>query len=109
MNERHLKRVNYNHQYYFWMVARNGGVARAAEELMVSHPTVGNQCMGLETALGHRHCSTTNALYLSPVTRGEWVCESRSRATPWAPSPSPSGSGGEMLTFRQRFRQIRSK
>ena len=38
-----MKWINYNHLYYFWMVARHGGVVRAAEELMVSQPTVSNQ------------------------------------------------------------------
>ena len=45
--------INYNHLYYFWMVGRHGGVVRAAEELMVSQPTVSNQLKELETALGH--------------------------------------------------------
>src|SRR5688500_19387906 len=46
--------INYNHLYYFWMVARHGGVVRAGEELMVSQPTVSNQLKELETALGRR-------------------------------------------------------
>src|SRR4051812_49637267 len=49
-----MKWLNYNHLYYFWMVAREGGVTRAAEELMVSQPTVSAQLKELETALGHR-------------------------------------------------------
>jgi LysR family transcriptional activator of nhaA len=48
------KWINYNHLYYFWMVARHGGVSRAAEELMVSQPTVSTQLRDLEAALGHR-------------------------------------------------------
>jgi LysR family transcriptional activator of nhaA len=46
--------INYNHLYYFWMVARHGGVSRASEELMVSQPTVSNQLKELETALGQK-------------------------------------------------------
>lgn len=46
--------LNYNHLYYFWMVAREGGVGRAAEELMVSQPTVSIQLKELEASLGHR-------------------------------------------------------
>jgi len=47
-----MKWLNYNHLYYFWMVAREGSVVRAAEELMVSQPTVSSQLKDLETALG---------------------------------------------------------
>src|SRR3954467_1314632 len=49
-----MKWINYNHLYYFWMVAREGGMVRAAEELMVSQPTVSFQVKELETALGRR-------------------------------------------------------
>ncbi|HVS70199.1 MAG TPA: transcriptional activator NhaR [Phycisphaerae bacterium] len=49
-----MKWLNYNHLYYFWMVAREGSVMRAAEELMVSQPTVSIQLKELERALGHR-------------------------------------------------------
>jgi LysR family transcriptional activator of nhaA len=46
--------INYNHLYYFWVVAREGGVVRASEELMVSQPTISNQLRELEGALGHK-------------------------------------------------------
>src|SRR5688500_16533381 len=49
-----MKWLNYNHLYYFWVVGREGGVVRAAEELMVSQPTISNQLRDLEAALGHR-------------------------------------------------------
>jgi LysR family transcriptional activator of nhaA len=49
-----MKWINYNHLYYFWAVARQGSIARAAEELMVSQPTISVQLKELETALGHR-------------------------------------------------------
>ena len=49
-----MKWLNHNHLYYFWVVAREGGVTRAAEELMVSQPTVSAQLHELEAALGHR-------------------------------------------------------
>jgi LysR family transcriptional activator of nhaA len=49
-----MKWLNYNHLYYFWMVAREGGVGRASEELMVSQPTVSIQLKELEASLGHR-------------------------------------------------------
>ncbi len=46
-----MKWLNYNHLYYFWIAAREGGIARAAEELMVSQPTISIQIKELETAL----------------------------------------------------------
>jgi len=49
-----MKWINYNHLYYFWVVAREGGVVRASEELMVSQPTISNQLKEIEGALGHK-------------------------------------------------------
>jgi LysR family transcriptional regulator, transcriptional activator of nhaA len=44
--------LNYHHLHYFWMVAREGGVSRAAEKLHVSQPSVSAQVKRLERALG---------------------------------------------------------
>lgn len=49
-----VKWVNYHHLYYFWTVAREGSIARAAEELMVSQPTISVQIKELEASVGHR-------------------------------------------------------
>src|SRR6188508_384559 len=49
-----MKWLNYNHLYYFWIVAREGSIARAAEELLVSQPTISIQLKDLETAVGQR-------------------------------------------------------
>ena len=46
--------LNYHHLLYFWTVAREGGVARAAEKLRVSQPTVSAQVRALEDTLGER-------------------------------------------------------
>jgi len=46
--------LNYNHLYYFWMVAREGTIARAAARLHLTHPTVSAQLKALEDALGER-------------------------------------------------------
>lgn len=46
--------LNYHHLLYFWTVAREGGVARAAEKLHLSQPTVSAQVRALEEALGER-------------------------------------------------------
>jgi len=46
--------LNYHHLLYFWTVAREGGVARAAEKLGLSSPTISAQIHELEEALGER-------------------------------------------------------
>jgi LysR family transcriptional activator of nhaA len=44
--------LNYHHLLYFWMVVREGGVARAAERLGLSQPTVSSQVQALQAMLG---------------------------------------------------------
>ena len=44
--------LNYHHLLYFWTVAREGGVARAAETLHLSSPTISAQIHELEDMLG---------------------------------------------------------
>ncbi|MBI5434431.1 MAG: transcriptional activator NhaR [Planctomycetes bacterium] len=46
--------LNYHHLLYFWTVAREGGVARAAERLHLTHPTISGQIRELERALGEK-------------------------------------------------------
>lgn len=46
--------LNYHHLRYFWIVAKEGGLARAAERLRVSQPSISGQIRELETALGQR-------------------------------------------------------
>ena len=46
--------LNYHHLMYFWTVAREGGVARAAEKLHLSSPTISAQIHELEDVLGDR-------------------------------------------------------
>ena len=53
---------NYRHLYYFWVVAKEGGMARAAERLGMAVQTVSTQVRELERALGHT--------LLSPAGRG---------------------------------------
>ncbi len=42
--------LNYHHLFYFWLVAREGSIARAAEQLHLSHPTISKQLHQLEAS-----------------------------------------------------------
>ena len=44
--------LNYHHLLYFWMVAKEGGIARAAERLHLAQPTLSNQIKKLEQTVG---------------------------------------------------------
>lgn len=44
---------NYRHLYYFWVVAKAGGMARGAAQLGMAIQTVSAQVRALEHALGH--------------------------------------------------------
>jgi LysR family transcriptional activator of nhaA len=46
--------LNYHHLLYFWTVAREGGVSKAAAKLRLAQPTVSAQIRLLEEALGSR-------------------------------------------------------
>lgn len=46
--------LNYHHLYYFWAVAREGGLVAAGKVLRVSHPTLSAQVHALEAALGEK-------------------------------------------------------
>ena len=46
--------LNFHHLRYFWLVAREGSVSRAAAKLRVSQPTVGEQVHALQEALGEK-------------------------------------------------------
>jgi LysR family transcriptional activator of nhaA len=46
--------LNFHHLRYFWMVARKGGVRKAAEELHVSQPSISAQLHLLEESLGEK-------------------------------------------------------
>ena len=54
--------LNYRHLYYFWMVAKQGGFARAAERLDMAVQTISAQVRDLEKSLGHQ--------LLKPAGRG---------------------------------------
>ena len=46
--------LNYHHLLYFWTVAREGGVSKAAARLRLSQPTISAQIRLLEEAVGSR-------------------------------------------------------
>jgi len=43
--------LNYHHLQYFWLVAKEGSIAKAAARLKVSQPTISTQLKRLESAL----------------------------------------------------------
>jgi LysR family transcriptional regulator, transcriptional activator of nhaA len=45
--------INYHHLYYFWLVAREGSLARACSELRLAQSTVSKQIHQLEHMTGH--------------------------------------------------------
>jgi len=49
-----MERLNYHHLLYFWMVAREGTVARAAAKLRLAQPTLSGQIHALEGALNEK-------------------------------------------------------
>src|ERR1700757_2656312 len=44
--------LNYHHLRYFWFVAKEGGLLKAADKLHVSPPTISAQIAALEDVLG---------------------------------------------------------
>jgi LysR family transcriptional activator of nhaA len=46
--------LNFRHLYYFWVVTKEGGFARAAERLDMAVQTISAQVRELEKALGHQ-------------------------------------------------------
>ncbi len=46
--------LNYHHLRYFWTVAKEGSLARAAEKLRVSQPSISEQIHELESVLGEK-------------------------------------------------------
>ena len=72
-----MSNLNYRHLHYFWVVAKEGGIARAAERLGMAVQTVSAQVRELERSLGHQ--------LLKPQGRGVTLtarCARRPRAKP---------------------------
>lgn len=47
-----MRTLNFNHLYYFWVVARLGSITAASRELHLTQPTLSTQIKHLEAALG---------------------------------------------------------
>ncbi|KAF0132363.1 MAG: LysR family transcriptional regulator, partial [Methylocystaceae bacterium] len=47
-----MERLNYQHLFYFWNVAREGGVTRASEKLGLAQPTISGQIAVFEESIG---------------------------------------------------------
>lgn len=46
--------LNYHHLLYFWVVAKEGSIVRASNELCLAHPTISGQIHRLEEILGEK-------------------------------------------------------
>jgi LysR family transcriptional activator of nhaA len=46
--------LNYHHLLYFWVVAKEGSIARASTLLRLAHPTISSQIHALEDSLGEQ-------------------------------------------------------
>jgi LysR family transcriptional regulator, transcriptional activator of nhaA len=46
--------LNYHHLRYFWVVAQEGSLRKASEKLHVSQPTISEQIVALESAVGDK-------------------------------------------------------
>ncbi len=44
--------LNYHHLLYFWMVAKEGGISKAAVQLHLAQPTLSSQIQKLEKSMG---------------------------------------------------------
>jgi len=49
-----MNALNYKHLHYFWVVAKTGGIARAAERLHLTAQTISGQISQLEESIGYR-------------------------------------------------------
>ncbi len=49
-----MQRLNYHHLQYFWLVAKEGGLAAAGRILRLSPATLSGQIRSLEETVGHR-------------------------------------------------------
>ncbi|MFT6632700.1 MAG: LysR family transcriptional activator of nhaA [Bacteriovoracaceae bacterium] len=65
-----LNTLNLNHLYYFWVIAKEGSIRKAAESLHLTQPTLSDQIKTLEERLGkkvfERH---SNKIHITTIGR----------------------------------------
>ncbi len=49
-----MNRLNYHHLLYFWVVAREGTIARACDQLHLTQPSISKQLRQLERSAGEK-------------------------------------------------------
>jgi LysR family transcriptional activator of nhaA len=49
-----VESLNFNHLFYFWVVARSGSIAKACEQLLLTPQTISAQIKVLESSLGEK-------------------------------------------------------
>lgn len=49
-----MERLNYQHLFYFWNVAREESITRACEKLHLAQPTISGQLAVFEQAIGKK-------------------------------------------------------
>jgi LysR family transcriptional activator of nhaA len=64
--------LNYHHLLYFWLVAKEGSIARASVELRLAQPTISGQIRQLEEVLGDK-LFTRKGRYLVLTELGQLV------------------------------------
>ena len=47
-----MQKLNYQHLFYFWQVAKVGSITKACDKLGLAQPTISNQITLLEKSLG---------------------------------------------------------
>ena len=76
-----MAQLNYHHLRYFWMVAREGSIARACTQLHLTQPTISGQLRSLERAAA-RSSSTGSDATWSFRTLGELFTATRTTFFP---------------------------
>ena len=84
---------SYRHLYYFWVVAKEGGISRGAERLGMAVQTVSTQVRELERSLGHTLLKPAEGQTKPVLGPRQWkkLQEQITRSEP-KPSVKPAGA-----------------
>ncbi len=69
-----LNNINFNHLYYFFVIASEGSLAKATKVLNVSQPTLSQQLKQLEKQMGHK-LFNRNGRALKLNEQGEYILD----------------------------------